>query len=123
VELAASKLDIIPYLFSHEIVFKESSSIKWLALVTGVFGDVQGCGSRPKVAEHKPKTSPRMRIGNFNVTGIALSSFELGVNINYSLPILKIIDTINAANARNSVNTSIVVPGGDRVRLKFKGTG
>ena len=58
-----------------------------------------------------------MRIGNFNGTGIARRNFELGVNINYSLPILKIIDTINAANARNSVNTSIVVLGGDRVRL------
>ncbi len=104
--------NLISYLFSHEIVFKESSSNKWLTLVTGVFGDVQGCGSRRKVAEHKPKTSPRMRIRNFNVTGINLGSFELGVNINYSLPILKIIDTINAANARNSVNTSVVVLGG-----------
>ena len=53
-----------------------------------------------------------MRIGNFNGTGIARRNFELGVNINYSLPILKIIDTINAANARNSVNTSVVVLGG-----------
>ena len=53
-----------------------------------------------------------MRIRNFNVTGIARRNFELGVNINYSLPILKIIDTIDAANARNSVNTSIVVLGG-----------
>ena len=104
--------NVLSYLFSHEIVFKESSSNKWLTLVTGVFGDVQGCGSRRKVAEHKPKTSPRMRIRNFNVTGIALSSFELGVNINGTLPILKIIDTIDAANARNSVNTSVVVLGG-----------
>ena len=65
-----------------------------------------------------------MRIRNFNVTGINLGSFELGVNINGTLPILKIIDTINAANARNSVNTSVVVLGGVSLkRLKFKGTG
>ncbi len=90
-------------------MFKESSSNKWLTLERGVFGNVQGCSCRRTVAEHEPLTSPRMRVGNFNVAGIARSNFEPSVNINDSLPILMFIDTINAANVRNSVNASIVV--------------
>jgi hypothetical protein len=49
--------------------------------------DVQGSDSKRTVAEHEAMTSPRMRIGNFNVAGIARSNFEPGVNINKSLAI------------------------------------
>ena len=56
-------------------------------LVRGDVGDVQGSGSIRTVAEHEATTSPRMRIGNFNVAGIARSNFEPGVNINKSIAI------------------------------------
>ena len=53
-------------------------------LVRGDHGDAQGSGSTRTVAEREVITSPRMRIGNFNVAGIARSNFEPGVNINKS---------------------------------------
>ncbi len=57
-------------------------------LLRGERGDEQGSGSPRTIAEHEATTSPRMRIGNFNVAGIARSNFEPGVNINESLAIL-----------------------------------
>jgi len=57
-------------------------------LVMGGLGDDQGSGSPRSVAEHEGTTSPRMRIGNFNVAGIARSNFEPGVNINESVIIV-----------------------------------
>ena len=71
------------------------------------------------VAEHEAIASPRMRIGNFNVVGIARSNFEPGVNINKSLAILNerkqkktaIIDVVSVCDR---VNVSVVALRGVR---------
>ena len=49
-----------------------------------------------------------MRIGNFNVAGIARSNFEPGVNINESLTIPNYIATIDVVNVCDGVNVFVV---------------
>ena len=78
-------------------------------LVRGEVGDDHGSASTRTVVEHEGITSPRMRIGNFNVAGIARSNFEPGVNINKSLAILNNIATIDVASVCDRVNVSVVV--------------
>jgi hypothetical protein len=46
-----------------------------------------GSGSTRTVAEHEETASPRMRICNCNVAGIARSNFEPVENINKSIAI------------------------------------
>jgi hypothetical protein len=75
---------------------------------SGVLGDVQGSGSQRTVAEHEATTSPRMRIGNFNVAGIAGSNFEPGVNINKSRAISNQIATTDVVSVCDRVNVSVV---------------
>ena len=79
-------------------------------MVRGVLGSV----SQRTVAEHEVTTSPRMRIGNFNVAGIARSNFEPGVNINKSLAILNIIATTDVVSVCDRVNVSVVALRGVR---------
>ena len=55
-----------------------------------------------------------MRIGNFNVAGIARSNFEPGVNINESLTIPNNIATIDVVNVCDGVNVSVVALRGVR---------
>ena len=57
-----------------------------------------------------------MRIGNFNVAGIARSNFEPGVNINKSVAILKSLFnvTIDVASVCDRVNVSVVALRGVR---------
>jgi hypothetical protein len=55
-----------------------------------------------------------MRIGNFNVAGVAWSNFESGVNINESLSIENHIATIDVVNVRDGVNVSVVALRGVR---------
>ncbi len=81
---------------------ESSSKITRHTLGRGVLGDDQGSGSLRTVAEHEAITSPRMRIGNFNVAGIARSNFEPGVNINKSRAIFNYIATIDVV--RNFVS-------------------
>ena len=83
-------------------------------LARGVHGDAQGSGSRRTVAEHEAPTPPRMRIGNFNVTGIARSNFEPGANINESLAISKLIATIDVVSVCDGVNKPVVALRGVR---------
>ena len=83
-------------------------------LVRGDLGDVQGSVSPRTVAEHEGMTSPRMRIGNFNVAGIARSNFEPGVDINKSLAILNYIATIDVVSVCDRVNISVVALRGVR---------
>ena len=83
-------------------------------LLRGVLGDAQGSGSRHTVAEHEVTTSPRMRIGNFNVAGIARSNFEPGVNINKSRAISNIIATTDVASVCDGVNVPVVALRGVR---------
>ena len=71
-------------------------------------------GSRRTVAEREEITSPRMRIGNFNVAGIARSNFEPGVNINKSLAISNNIATIDVVSVCDRVNVSVVALRGVR---------
>ena len=82
--------------------------------VRGDLGDVQGSGSRRTVAEHEVTTSPPMRIGNFNVAGIARSNFEPGVNINKSIAIVNSIATIDVVSVCDRVNVSVVALRGVR---------
>ncbi len=49
-----------------------------------------------------------MRIGNFNVAGIARSNFEPGVNINKSTAIFNIIATIDVVSVCDRVNEPVV---------------
>ncbi len=77
-------------------------------LERGDQGDTQGSGSPRTVAEHEVMTSQRMRIGNFNVAGIARSNFEPGVNINQSLAILHQIAPIDVVSVCDRVNISVV---------------
>ena len=83
-------------------------------LVRGVPGDAQGSASISIVAEHEVTTSPRMRIGNFNVAGIARSNFEPGVNINKSLATSNPIATTDVASVCDRVNVSVVALRGVR---------
>ena len=83
-------------------------------LARGVPGDAQGSESMRTVAEHEATTSPRMRIGNFNVAGIARSNFEPGVNINQSLAILNNIATIDVVSVCDRVNEPVVALRGVR---------
>ncbi len=83
-------------------------------LVRGVPGDVQGSGSLRTVAEHEEITSPRMRIGNFHVAGIARSNFEPGVNINKSTAISNNIATTDVVSVCDRVNVSVVALRGVR---------
>ena len=83
-------------------------------LVRGVHGDPQGSGSPRTVAEHEEKTSPRMRIGNFNVAGIARSNFKPGVNINKSIAISNYIATTDVVSVCDRVNVSVVALRGVR---------
>ncbi len=93
--------------------------LKRHTLFRGDPGEPQGSGSRPTAAEHEATTSPRMRLGNFNVAGIARSNFEPGVNINKSLAILNkrmpkktaIIDVVSVCDR---VNVSVVALRGVR---------
>ncbi len=55
-----------------------------------------------------------MRVGNFNVAGIARSNFEPGVNINESLAISKLIATIDVVSVCDGVNVSVVALRGVR---------
>ena len=55
-----------------------------------------------------------MRIGNFNVAGIARSNFEPGVNINKSLAISKFIATTDVVSVCDRVNVSVVALRGVR---------
>ncbi len=71
-------------------------------------------GSRSTVAEHEVKTSPLMRIGNFNVAGIARSNFEPGVNIDESIAISNNIATTDVVNVCDGVNVSVVALRGVR---------
>ena len=80
----------------------------------GVLGDIPGSVSRRTVAEHEQITSPRMRIGNFNVAGIARSNFEPGVNINKSLAISNMIATTDVASVCDGVNVPVVALRGVR---------
>jgi hypothetical protein len=75
---------------------------------------VPGSGSHRTVAEHEATTSPRMRIGNFNVAGIARSNFEPGVNINKSTAISKFIATIDVVSVCDRVNEPVVALQGVR---------
>jgi hypothetical protein len=83
-------------------------------LERGVPGDDQGSVSPRTVAEHEETTSPRMRIGNFNVAGIARSNFEPGVNINKSFAIMNMIATIDVASVCDRVNEPVVALRGVR---------
>ncbi len=84
----------------------------------GVLGDVTsdalGSESPSTAAEKEEPTSPRMRIGNFNVAGIARSNFEPGVNINESLAILNNIATIDVVSVCDGVNVCVVALRGVR---------
>ena len=73
-----------------------------------------GSGSTRTVAEHEETASPRMRIGNFNVAGIARSNFEPGVNINKSTAIINIIATTDVVSVCGGVNVSVVALRGVR---------
>ncbi len=55
-----------------------------------------------------------MRIGKFNVAGIARSNFEPGVNINKSLAISNIIATIDVVSVCDRVNEPVVALRGVR---------
>ena len=85
-----------------------------LAIFVVVLEHAQECGSRRTVAEHEVITSPRMRIGNFNVAGIARSNFEPGVNINKSMAISNIIATIDVVSVCDGVNVPVVALRGVR---------
>ena len=65
------------------------------------------------VAEHEDSAAPRMRIGNFNVAGIARSNFETGIDGNESLAILKFIATIDVANVCDGVKVPVVALRGE----------
>ena len=93
---------------------ESSRKITRHTLVKVVLGDVQGSVSRRTVAEHEETTSPRMRIGNFNVAGIARSNFEPGVNINKSRAISNIIATTDVVSVCDRVNVSVVALRGVR---------
>ena len=80
----------------------------------GAPGDDQVSASRRTVAEHEVITSPRMRIGNFNVAGIARSNFEPGVNINESTAISNYIATIDVVSVCDRVNVCVVALRGVR---------
>ncbi len=58
-----------------------------------------------------------MRIGNFNVAGIARSNFEPGRNVNGRRSIRDVNPTINVASVGASVNESVVTlrDGGARI--------
>ncbi len=71
-------------------------------------GDVKESVSLRTVAEHEDITSPRMRIGNFNVAGIARSNYKSGVDVNESTAIFKFIPTINVANVSGGVHVAVV---------------
>ena len=58
-----------------------------------------------------------MRIGNFNVAGIARSNFEPGVNINECLTIPNYIATIDVVNVCDGVNISVVALRGLRGKM------
>ncbi len=65
------------------------------------------------VAEHEDSAAPRMRIGNFNVTGIARSNFETSIDVNESLAILKFITTIDVADVCDGVKVPVVALRGE----------
>ncbi len=86
----------------------------WCTSSEGVLGDPQGSGSPCTVAEHESITSPRMRIGNFDVAGIARSNFEPRVYDNKCVAISNEIATIDVMNVRDGVNVSVVALRGVR---------
>ena len=89
--------------------------------VRGDLGDTQGSVSYRTVVEQEETTSPRMRVRNLNVVGIAWSNFEPGVDINESLAIMNIIVTIDVVNVDGGIHIAVVTlkDGGD-VRLRAR---
>ncbi len=55
--------------------------------VQGNTGDAQGSVNLRAVAEYQAITLPRMRVGHFNIAGVAWSNFKPGINANGNIPI------------------------------------
>ena len=114
-ELVDANFSYSPLLTCFHMKFSCRNPVQKLTrhtLVRGVLGDVQGSGSTPIVAEHEGTTSPRMRIGNFNVAGIARSNFEPGVNINRRVAILNYVARVNVMNVGNGIDVAVMALGG-----------
>jgi hypothetical protein len=77
-------------------------------LVRGVMGDVQGRASPPAVAEYQGRSSPHMRVGHFNIAGVAWSNFKPSINTNGSIAIYNYISSIDVVNVGTGVDEALV---------------
>ena len=69
---------------------------------------MRGSPSHPAVAEYQGYTCPRMRVGHFNIAGVAWSNFKPGININGPKAIIHESPSINVANMGAGVDEALV---------------
>ena len=82
--------------------------------VGGFLDDAKGRVRRRAVAEYQAHTSPRMRVRNFNIAGVAWSNVKLGININRRIAIINFIPSIDVVKVGAGVDEALV---------ELKGTG
>ncbi len=72
-------------------------------------------GSNATVAKHEAITSPRMRVCNFNIAGVARSNFEICVDRNGDMTIFKKNASVDVVKVGADVDETIVtLRGGDQ---------
>ena len=77
---------------------------------------------RRAVAEYQAHTSPRMRVRNFNIAGVAWSNVKLGININRRIAIINFIPSIDVVKVGAGIHIAVVeLKGAVRIRgLAYK---
>ncbi len=74
---------------------------------------VQGRASDGAVAEHEATTSPRMRVREGNITGIARRNFEICVDANESSSVSDDVASIDVVKMGADVDETVVTLRGD----------
>ena len=77
-------------------------------LVQGETGDAQGSVDLRAVTEYQAITLPRMRVGHFNIAGVAWSNFKPGINTNGRTAIINVSLSIDVANVSAGVDEALV---------------
>ena len=74
----------------------------------GVQVDVQGRCRHHAVVEYKETAPPRVRVGYFNITGVARSNFKPGLDMNGRAAIINLNASVDVVNVSTSIDVAVV---------------